>query len=78
MPTERGIMMRLKDPIAIQQTLIGMGYITVGEMHAKLGMSYNTFSKALAGKPVQPRTIKKFATGLGLKMLDVGEFVENS
>jgi len=71
-------MMRLKDPKGTYIALVDRGLVTYVDMQDALDLAYNTLTKALAGKPVSPRTISKFATGLGLRVLDVGEFVENS
>lgn len=67
--------MKLKEPIAVRESLMGKGLMTIEEIAAKLHLATNTVSRALRGEPVRMQTISALAAAIDRTASEIAEFV---
>jgi len=56
--------MKLKEPIAVRESLMARDMSTIHEIADRLHLAANTVSRALRGEPVQMRTISVLAAAI--------------
>ena len=69
--------MKLKEPIAIRESLMGKGLMTIEDIAATLHLATNTVSRALRGEPVRMQTIIAIAASLDRSAAEIAVFVES-
>lgn len=69
--------MKLKEPIAVRESLMGKGLMTIEEIATKLHLATNTVSRALRGEPVRMQTISAIAAAIDSTAAQIAVFVEN-
>lgn len=69
--------MKLKEPIAVRESLMSRGLTTIEEIAAGLHLATNTVSRALRGEPVRMQTVSAIAAAINSTAAEIAVFVEN-
>lgn len=70
-------LMKLREPIAVRESLMVRGMPTITQIAERLHLATNTVSRALRGEPVQMRTISVLATAIDSTAADIATVVND-